>query len=236
MGTHGIQGQKVSWYVLYNPAVERFSLLFYHCIDAYYLLLCRVKMVILDSGVLLDWKGQRYVVCLLSLPSRTFIMHFTKHKSSSRMKNRNEDNIVRFKSNITQTNKEMLPQYNALKNLTIQSRSQFNYVFSSIKIKHPIQDSSFILWFYWSLFLYIGNARLARTSGSCGWRRPYGQYPKSTVNVCMYVLEMKTKTNCANKQSPHQSNDLTIGLKSLISWVKAITSLVWYFSCLFSSL
>lgn len=236
MGTHGIQGQKVSWYVLYNPAVERFSLLFYHCIDAYYLLLCRVKMVILDSGVILDWKGQRYVVCLLSLPSRTFIMHFTKHKSSSRMKNRNEDNIVRFKSNITQTNKEMLPQYNALKNLTIQSRSQFNYVFSSIKIKHPIQDSSFILWFYWSLFLYIGNARLARTSGSCGWRGPYGQYPKSTVNVCMYVLEMKTKTNCANKQSPHQSNDLTIGLKSLISWVKAITSLVWYFSCLFSSL
>ena len=41
--------------------------------------------------------------------------------------------------------------------------------------------------------------------------------PKSTVHVCMYVLEMKMKTNCANKQSPHQSNDMTIGLKSLNS-------------------
>lgn len=135
MGTQGIQGQKVSWYVLCIPAVERFSLLFYHCIDAYYLLLCRVKMVILDSGVLLDWKGQRYVVCLLSSPSRTFTMHFTKQKSSSRMQNRNEDNIVRFRSNITQTNKEMLPQYNALKNVIIQSCSHFNYVFSSIKMR-----------------------------------------------------------------------------------------------------
>ena len=61
-------------------------------------------------------------------------MHFTKHKSSSRMKNRNEDNIVRFRSNISQMNKEMLPQYNALKNLTIQSCSHFNYVFLSIKM------------------------------------------------------------------------------------------------------
>ena len=61
-------------------------------------------------------------------------MHFTKHKSGSRIKNQNEDNIVRFRSNITQTNKEMLPQYNASKNLTIQSCSHFNYVFSSIKM------------------------------------------------------------------------------------------------------
>ena len=61
-------------------------------------------------------------------------MHFTKHKISSRMKNRNEDNIVRLRSNITQTNKEMRPQYNALKNVTIQSCSHFNYVFSSIKM------------------------------------------------------------------------------------------------------
>lgn len=56
-------------------------------------------------------------------------MHFTKPKSSSRMKNRNEDNIVRFRS------KEMLPQYNALKNVIIQSCSHFNYVFSSIKMR-----------------------------------------------------------------------------------------------------